>query len=341
MIPFVFLRSHMRNLDIMITFCKTTNHIHMWHAMFVVFFIIPLSFGIADAAPHEEWQTTPLFDAALRGDIPAMKALIKQGAKPTEGNVYGNTPLHYALLRTSMERRQGRAKVVAFLVSQGANVNAKNGTGVTPLMEAVNIGDTGAAKFLLAHGAIVDLKDSKGTTALSIASGRLYGDIVELLLLNEANVNGSHDENGRTPLLSAIAAVATNTGTTISPDHSIDEAQRLLIVNLLLKHKAEVNTVDHSGWSALALASDQGLDNIAKLLISHGADVNVRVPNMGHGTPLIMAVRRDSVATMKAILLGKPDLFTVDDFGRTALSYARGYRDQEMINLLQQAGATK
>ena len=293
------------------------------------------------AAPHEEAQTTPLLNAALRGDIVAMKALIKRGAKVTEESAYGNTPLHYTLHRMSTERRKGRIDAVTFLVNQGANVNAKTRNGTTPLMEASDIGDTEAVDYLLSHGAIVDLKNTNGETALQFAASRLYGDILEVLLAHGAKVNDTRNDAGQTPLIAAIAAVSENTGTIHMPNHSIDEGQRRLIVSLLLQHKADVNASDDSKWTAVALAADRGYADICAELIRYGADVNVTVPGMGNETPLMMAARRNSMPTVKALMAAKPDLSKKDSSGRTALSYASGNRNREMSQLLLNAGADR
>lgn len=46
-------------------------------------------------------------------------------------------------------------------------------------------------------------------------------------------------------------------------------------------------------------------------------------------------------STVKALMAAKADLSKKDDSGRTALSYARGYRDREMSELLLNAGANR
>jgi len=291
----------------------------------------------ATAAPHEEAQSTPMLAAAIAGDIPTMKVLIESGANANEANIYGNTPLHYALRRTSMERRQGRVAVVAFLVKHGANINRRTKNGITPLMDASNIGDTDALKYLVKNGAQIDLADKDGRTALALAANRLYDDIVIYLVVHNVNVD-THDEQGRTPLMQAIAASSLFTIQN-EKDRSIEEVNRLSIVNLLLDHHADVNSADKSGWTPLALAAQNNSTEIVTTLINHGAEQNIHVPSLGGETPLMTAIRKNNLQMLKVLVAAKPDLTLANSQGRTALSYARGYRDEEMIEILNKAGA--
>lgn len=72
-------------------------------------------------------------------------------------------------------------------------------TGMTPLHWAAKRGHREVAASLLAHGAEVNVKDSKGGTPLHRAAGESRKDIAELLLANMAEV-GARDKRGQTPL---------------------------------------------------------------------------------------------------------------------------------------------
>jgi len=307
--------------------------------LFVLFAEFLFAFGLtAIAAPHEEAQVTPLLAAAIAGDIPTMKVLIDSGANANETNINGNTPLHYALRRTFMGRRQGRVAVVAFLVNHGAQVNSRTKTGITPLMDASNTGDTEALKYLVEHGAQINFADKDGRTSLSLAASQLYDDIVIYLVAHDANID-SRDGEGRTPLMQAIAASSHLTMQT-DKDRSVEEVNRLAIVNLLLGHHADVNFVDKSGWTPLALAAQNNSIEIVTTLIKHGANQNIHVPIFGGETPIMTAIRKNNLQMLKVLVAAKPDLGLANSQGRTALSYARGYRDEEMIEILKKAGAS-
>jgi ankyrin repeat protein len=66
------------------------------------------------------------------------------------------------------------------LVKKGADVNAQDKYGITVLMAAAGLGDIKTCKFLIKNGARVDLKDSEGKTAESIALTHVELDTVEM-----------------------------------------------------------------------------------------------------------------------------------------------------------------
>jgi len=86
---------------------------------------------------------TPLMIAAIRGSLPAAQALVKRGAII---NRSGWTPLHYACSGPDNG-------VAAFLIAQGAEINARSENGTTPLMMAARYGSSDLVPLLLKAGA--------------------------------------------------------------------------------------------------------------------------------------------------------------------------------------------
>jgi ankyrin repeat protein len=92
---------------------------------------------------------------------------------------------------------------VNLLLSHGADVNAKDKFGLTPLHWATLHDNEVSADVLLAHGADVNAKDDEvGNTPLIIAAGQGYEDVTKLLLAKGADVNAS--DNKGTPLAWAM-----------------------------------------------------------------------------------------------------------------------------------------
>jgi hypothetical protein len=67
-----------------------------------------------------------LIEVARRGDLGEVRRLLDKGANVNARDVDGWTPLHWAAAL-------GRLDIVKLLVERGADVNAKNGDGKTPL----------------------------------------------------------------------------------------------------------------------------------------------------------------------------------------------------------------
>ena len=108
----------------------------------------------------------------------------------------GASEAEFALLKAIQE---GNIKAVKQHLATGADVNAKNRDGVTPLHVAAAKGHKEVAELLIAEGANVNAKDMAGWTPLFGAAVLGKNKIVELLIANGANVNAKNDD-GKTPL---------------------------------------------------------------------------------------------------------------------------------------------
>lgn len=114
---------------------------------------------------------SPLMIAALKGETPIAKELIKQGAAIDKD---GWTPLHYAVTGEDLD-------IVKLLLSYGVNVNARSPNGTTPLMMAARYGNEAGAKLLLEHGADPTLKNQLGLTAVDFAKRSDRQSMVNLI----------------------------------------------------------------------------------------------------------------------------------------------------------------
>ncbi len=119
--------------------------------------------------------TTPLAEAALKGDLDSVRALLARGAKPGAISRLGTQPIHDAALGDHPE-------VIRELVKQGAEVNARTrDEGQTPLHVASAMGRTKAVEALVALGADVTLKDAQGRTPLEAAERAGFPDLAAIL----------------------------------------------------------------------------------------------------------------------------------------------------------------
>lgn len=107
-------------------------------------------------------------------------------------------------------------------------------------------------------------------------------------------------------------------------------------VKFLVGKGADVNKVDSQGWTPLLSAAQQRQDQMAKLLIELGADVNLGHDGM---TPLIAAVMRDHVPTVKVLLDNGADINKSGLQGYPPLALAIGENKYEVAKALLEAGA--
>jgi cytohesin len=206
----------------------------------------------------------PLHYAVWDEDVNTARLLVEHGAKFDVIDQDGSTALREAASQGSRELIQvfkaksagdstlpmaacmgelGRMKA---LVEQGADFNAQDELGWTPLCWAASCGQMEAAEFLIAKGADVQATTKDEATLLHQAA--LAGEVrlAELLISRGAGVNVK-DKQGRTPL------------------HKATSAGRKGMVELLIARGADVNIRDNQGWTALNFA-EQHRPEIAKML---------------------------------------------------------------------------
>jgi hypothetical protein len=107
----------------------------------------------------------PLIGAARSGDAKAIKALLHAGADPNlRWGVNHWTPLMHAI------HKNQKASVEA-LITGGADLNARGGNGMTALMMAAGYGYADIVQLLLDHGADPHVETSDGDNALTMAVG--------------------------------------------------------------------------------------------------------------------------------------------------------------------------
>ena len=104
-----------------------------------------------------------------------MPVLLEKGADAGHADAAGNTALHVI---TQQHSYKG---IVKELFRAGADVNAVNAQGVTPLHLALQYGDQESAIFMIKKGADYNCADNRGITPVQIAAEKGYDTVLELM----------------------------------------------------------------------------------------------------------------------------------------------------------------
>jgi ankyrin repeat protein len=120
-----------------------------------------------------------LMTAAHAGELERVNSLIAAGADVNARDESGWSPLMKACYNAELKR--GFAGVVQALIAAGADIEAPIGYGVRPLMLAAGYGETAVVEVLLQAGADVLAKNEGGYTALMMVKQKHYVDMVNLL----------------------------------------------------------------------------------------------------------------------------------------------------------------
>lgn len=139
--------------------------------------------GASTDIPDKDGQTPLYWVTQFNGDIELVRLLLDKGATPTLKNTRGKTPLHEAAYCGNLE-------TVMLLVSRKVDVNAQDSNGATPLIAAAACPSEGTAydvvRYLLSAGADVNARQKNGWSVLGIARGWNHQRIAELLAQNGA-----------------------------------------------------------------------------------------------------------------------------------------------------------
>lgn len=248
-------------------------------------------------------------------DLDEIRLLIAKGADVNANNKYGLTPLFVASFT-------GHTEIVKLLLGSKADVNrADTSYGETPLSMASECGHTEVVKLLLTAHADVNAANKKGTTALLKACTEGHGEIVRLLLQSKADVNATARSDGVTPLFMASAN---------------GDAE---VTKLLLAAGANVNTREETqGMTALSIATQEGRVEVVKLLLAAKADVDDTNKTDG-ATALAIASMNGHAEIVRLLLAAKASIIVTTSDGRTPLLLASTGGHTETVKVLIEAKA--
>jgi ankyrin repeat protein len=247
--------------------------------------------GALSRAPDSLQVNNLLFDAARKGCVGSLDALLKAGASRLARDRGGATAL-------SIAARAGRLAFVQALLAGAApeeatQLNEPNVTGSTPLMEAAFGDRLEVAKALIAAGTAVNSANRQGETALSVAAFHGDAELATLLLARGAKPD-TVDATGKGVILYAaargadrIVARLIDAGVDVNARYRADLTALMWAaghadnvaaeagartVKLLLARGAQIDGVDDRGMTALMIAAALGHEAVARELVAAGAD---------------------------------------------------------------------
>jgi ankyrin repeat protein len=233
-------------------------------------------FGAEDG----EW---PLHRAAWRGDLPRLRALLREDADTLEPDVDGDLAIHCAVLG-------GQPEAVRVLLAEDpVSRVAEDAEGRVALHLAAARGDLDALDAATGRklDGIINIVDHLGRGPLHEAIRHGHAGVVDRLVAMGADLDGAVDiaiAHGRADLLPRLAAHgapvdAPNGGTT--PMYRAIFADQFACAEALLDLGADAGFVHDSGTSALHVAADRGATGLCLRLLDGGAQLDHRLGDLG------------------------------------------------------------
>lgn len=220
--------------------------------------------------------------------------------------------------------RSGDLAVAISLLRSGADANRRSPEGLTPLMIASGLGQSQMVELLLTTGAEVHtIEPRMGATALHKAAQSGNADVIGLLLDHGSFIDQQSPILGNTSLIDAII-------------YKHEEA-----VRLLLKRGARTTIRNHWQQTALELAQNDGLEDIAGLIEARNEADTTQVRAM----TLIAAVKAGNIDEVERLVAAGvyinervPIIGSLDD-NYTPLGIAAREGQADIVRVLFNAGA--
>jgi ankyrin repeat protein len=193
----------------------------------------------------------------------------------------------------------------------------------TPLHELAHFGLatiagqlTSAASGLLMS--VVNARNSRGDTPLSMAAVQGHCEAVNMLLDNEADVNaqGGYYNNAL---------------------YAASEQGHEVVAKMLIDKGADVNAQGGRYGNALQVASGRGHEAVVKMLLDKGADVNVQGGR--YGNALQAATAKGHEAVVKMLLDKGAHVNAQDGYFGNALQAASARGHEAVVKMLIDKGA--
>jgi ankyrin repeat protein len=256
-------------------------------------------------------QASDLTTLIVDGDRRAALAAVRAGADVNALQADGSSPLLVAVNRIDHE-------LVRELLQRGADPDIRNSFGATALGEALALGDIALTGMLLQAGADPNLGNDDNQTPLMLAARLGSLPLVEALVKAGARVNEREQYRDQSALMWAVGAN--------SPE----------VVDFLIQHKAEVELRaaandwgnqmtseprtqyrDAGGLTPLLFATRSGCLGCVQSLLKAGVDINRPTPD--GVTPLMNAIDNNNHAIANYLLDQGADPHRFDWWSRTAL----------------------
>lgn len=256
-------------------------------------------FALRHRYPHHPASALHSAAVARGNDGTRVRWLLARGA-PVAGGVtpFGMTqyyPIHAAAAA-------GATAAAMALLDAGANLQAANHEGRTPLMLALRAGNAELALELLRRGAADSASDDQGYTVLHTAA--LYGvvPVVRALLERGLPPDTPHGRRGGTAL------------------HTACMAEEPAAALALLEGGASLTCVDCATWTPLHAAAHRGLTQVVAALLDRGAPIEA--PNNLRQTPLHSALAAERAEAALLLIARGADVHARDNGGYTPLHTA-------------------
>ncbi|PIQ24039.1 hypothetical protein COW36_05840 [bacterium (Candidatus Blackallbacteria) CG17_big_fil_post_rev_8_21_14_2_50_48_46] len=256
--------------------------------------------------PYGTTQIRILSWASRWGNLHLMQLLIDKGADPNARDLAGYTPIKWAVAFSD------QIEVLEFLVKNGADINLADAEGYTPLMSAAMGGNLEIVKFLIEKGAKLQAQTDEGYNALLSAARYGHMEVLEYFIHQGSDL-AYQDRLGRSVLTEAIWG------------------NHLEVVSYYLRFAKD----PQARSKALKYAQTYQNTEILQFLNSQSEAASPQSANEN----LLQAVKTGNIPALQAALAQGASPHAQDATGKSALNMSIQSGKIESVQVLLEAGA--
>jgi ankyrin repeat protein len=307
----------------------------------------------ANVNSMSRYSDTALMSACQGGFSQLVEKLVRIGADLEIVNPNGAAAIHFACKRAD-------SNILQILLNASKNpkdyVNRKTSGGATPMIFVAEKGSVDCGKILSRYGADLDARDGEGKSPLFLACNAGHSDFVAWLLGESTRKNQKIDVEQRLPLLIAAednrismamhlmeyGAKADSTREDgLAPLFIASQNGHAEMAKLLIKFGANPNR-KYKGWSPITIAIRNQKEEVAKVLLTSGPSIDVSTPDPTGYIPMMYAAKYNQLNVAKLLLDHDADKnwkeYSLPN-GLNSLLLACNCKSQEVANLLLEKGS--
>ncbi|XP_061878030.1 transient receptor potential cation channel subfamily A member 1b [Entelurus aequoreus] len=221
-----------------------------------------LSYSTVDYNQSGDLGNTPCMMACSLNNCTALSLLIKHGARLCQQNKLGHFAVHAAAFA-------GARKAIEVVLKAGEelgyftenHINYVDKSNSSPLHLAVRGGNIETIRFCISRGAKIDQQQHDKSTPLHLACTQGAIEVVKLMLCSHTRVE---------------EIINLKDGGCQTPLHRATIFDHVELADYLISLGADVDCLDCKGNSPLLVATNCGAWKTVVLLLSKGADVNLK-----------------------------------------------------------------